>query len=87
MAFIENEEAAWRLARTSASDLLAYHPDKIRQGIESDSFYEVMNDLLARDRAHYKASVSPELFAKGLFDRAVIDRIIRFQGEIDSLLW
>jgi uncharacterized hydantoinase/oxoprolinase family protein len=87
MALIETEEAARRLARAIASDLSLYNEEKILEGIQQDTLFSVLAEELEEGRALFKSRVSPELFAKNFYDRAVIDILVRSKGHVQSRMW
>jgi uncharacterized hydantoinase/oxoprolinase family protein len=87
MALIETEEAARRLARAIASDLSLYNEEKIMEGIQNDNLFSVLAEELEEGRALFKSRVSPELFAKNFYDRAVIDILVRSKGHVSSKMW
>jgi hypothetical protein len=87
MALIETEEAARRLARAIASDLSLYNEEKIMEGIQNDNLFTVLAEELEEGRALFKSRVSPELFAKNFYDRAVIDILVRSKGHVSSKMW
>jgi hypothetical protein len=87
MALIETEEAARRLARAIASDLSLYNEEKIVEGIQKDSLFTVLAEELEEGRALFKSRVSPELFAKNFYDRAIIDILVRSKGHVQSKMW
>jgi hypothetical protein len=87
MALIETEEAARRLARAIASDLSLYNEEKIMEGIQNDNLFTVLTEELEEGRALFKSRVSPELFAKNFYDRAVIDILVRSKGHVNSKMW
>jgi hypothetical protein len=87
MALIETEEAARRLARAIASDLSLYNEEKIMEGIQNDNLFKVLSEELEEGRALFKSRVSPDLFAKNFYDRAVIDILVRAKGHVQSRMW
>lgn len=87
MALIETEEAARRLARAIASDLSLYNEEKIVEGIQKDTLFTTLADELNEGRALFKSRVSPELFAKNFYDRAIIDILVRSKGHVQSKMW
>jgi hypothetical protein len=87
MALIETEDAARRLARAIASDLSLYNEEKIVRGIESDSLFSAIAEEIEEGRALFKSRVAPDLFAKGFYDRALIDIIVRYKGHVASKMW
>jgi uncharacterized hydantoinase/oxoprolinase family protein len=87
MALIETEEAARRLARAIASDLSLYNEEKIVEGIQKDTLFTVLSEELEEGMALFKSRVSPELFAKNFYDRAIIDILVRSKGHVQSKMW
>ncbi|MBO6939710.1 MAG: hypothetical protein JJ863_32365 [Deltaproteobacteria bacterium] len=87
MALIESEEAARRLARAIASDLSLYNEDKIVEGVQSDTLFTAIADEIEEGRALFKSRVSPELYEKNFYDRAIIDILVRSKGHVESPMW
>ena len=87
MALIETEEAARRLARAIASDLSLYNEDKIMEGITKDTLFGVLSEELEEGRALFKSRVSPELYQRNFYDRALVDILIKSKGHIKSKIW
>ena len=87
MPLIETEEAARRLARAIASDLSLYNEEKIVRGIEADTLFDVLSEEIEEGRALYKSRVSPELYQRNLYDRAIVDILVRSKAHIDSKMW
>jgi len=85
---IETPEAAVRLARAICSDLSLYNEAKIVQGIEQDSFFDLLKDELEEGRELYRSRVSPELYGRtNFFERAIVDVILRRKGSVRSKIW
>src|SRR5690242_741796 len=87
MPLIETEEAARRLARAIASDLSLYNEEKIVRGIEHDSLFGELSEEIEEGRALYKSRVSPELYARNFYDRALVDILIKSKGHVKSKIW
>jgi Fe-S cluster biogenesis protein NfuA len=87
MALIETEEAARRLARAIASDLSLYNEEKIVQGVQGDNLFQALQDEIEEGRALFKSRVSPDLYTKNFYDRAIIDILVRSKGHVPSKLW
>ena len=87
MPLIETEEAARRLARAIASDLSLYNDEKIVRGIENDSLFEELDEEIEEGRALFKSRVSPELYQRNFYDRALVDILVRSKGHIKSKIW
>lgn len=87
-SLIEAPEAANRLARAIASDLSLYNEAKIKEGIENDTFFTVLQDEIAEGRAHYESRVDPKLRGtSNFYDRALVDVILARKGHIKSKIW
>ena len=87
MALIETEEAARRLARAIASDLSLYNEEKIVNGVTNDNLFEALSEEIEEGRALYKRRVSPDLYGKNFYDRALVDILIKAKGHIKSKIW
>jgi len=87
-ALIETPEAANRLARAIASDLSLYNEAKIKEGIENDTFFSILQEEIAEGRAHYESRVDPKILgSSNFFDRALVDVILARKGHIKSKIW
>jgi len=88
MALIETPEAAVRLARAICSDLALYNEAKIVQGIEQDSFFDLLRPEIEEGRELYRSRVAPELYGRtNFYDRAIVDVILRRKGSVRSRIW
>ncbi|HEX5098001.1 MAG TPA: hypothetical protein VFV94_00805 [Polyangiaceae bacterium] len=87
MPLIETEEAARRLARAIASDVSLYNEEKIVRGLENDSLFDELGEEIEEGRALYKSRVSPDLYHKNFYDRALVDILIRSKGHVKSRIW
>jgi hypothetical protein len=87
MPLIETDEAARRLARAIASDLSLYNEEKIVQGIQSDDLFATLAEEIEEGRALYKSRVSPDLYQKNFYDRALVDILVKSKGHIKSKIW
>ena len=84
---IDKPERARQLARAIASDLGLYHEDKIVGGIENDNLFDVMAEEIEEGRELFKSRVTPDIFKRNIYDRAIIDVIIAKKGHIKSSIW
>ena len=87
MGLIDNDEAARRVARAIASDISLYNEEKIVNGITNDNLFTSLAEEIEEGRALFKKRVSPELYPKNYYDRALIDIVIKNKGHIKSKLW
>ncbi len=85
---VDNPKLAFRLARAIVSDIALYNQEKVREGIKNDSIFEVLTDELQEGRDHFNGRVSPELEDRDhLYDRAIVDVMIKQAGKIESSIW
>ena len=87
MALIDKPERARQLARAIASDLTLYHEAKIAQGIERDTLFDVMRDEIEEGRTLYKSRVTPDIYGLGLYDRALVDVMLKSKAHLKSRIW
>jgi hypothetical protein len=84
---IDKPQRARQLARAIASDLTLYHEAKILDGINNDTLFEVMNEEIEEGRELFKSRVTPELFEQNIYDRAVVDVLVKSKGHVKSKIW
>jgi len=85
---VDNPDLAFRLARAIISDVALYNQDKVREGIKNDNLFETLVDELQEGREHFYARVSPDLPNRDhLFDRAIVDVMVKQAGKIESSIW
>jgi len=84
---IDKPQRARQLARAIASDLTLYHEAKILEGITNDSLFEVMNEEIEEGRELFKSRVTPEIFEENIYDRALVDVLIKSKGHVKSKIW
>jgi len=84
---IDKSERARQLARAIASDLSLYHEDKIVSGIENDNIFESMASEIEEGRELFRSRVTDEIYKLNLYDRAIVDVLIKSKGHIKSKVW
>lgn len=87
MALIDKPERARQLARAIASDLTLYHEKEIIEGIENDTLFTVMHEHIEEGRALFKSRVIPDLLDLNIYDRAVVDVMLKSKGNVKSRIW
>ena len=81
-------ERALRLARAVLSDVMAYHPARVREGIEADDVFERLAPELEEARAYFESRVDPEVAAKtNAWGRALVDVLVYRSGHVRSRIW
>lgn len=85
---VENPDLAFRLARAIVSDIALYNRDKVTEGIKDDTIFDLMDEELAEGREHFFSRVSPEMENREhLYERAIVDVMIKQAGKIESQIW
>jgi hypothetical protein len=84
---IDNAKRARQLARAIASDLTLYHEAKILEGIANDTLFDVMSDEIEEGRELFKSRVKPEIYEMNIYDRAVVDVLVKSKGHVKSRIW
>jgi hypothetical protein len=84
---IDSAKRARQLARAIASDLTLYHEAKILDGIANDSLFEVMNEEIEEGRELFKSRVTPDIYAQNIYERALVDVLVKSKGHVKSKIW
>ncbi|HEX7508815.1 MAG TPA: hypothetical protein VF550_18730 [Polyangia bacterium] len=85
---IDKPERARQFARAIASDLAMYNEAKLVQGIQNDTLFDSMKDEIEEGRQHFRSRVTPEIACTNLFDRALVDILLKQRGQnIKSKIW
>ena len=84
---IDNEARAQQLARAIASDIQLYNQAKIEEGLSNDNFFELLSEEITEGRDLFRSRVTPELFRRNFFDRAIVDRVIKTMANLDTGIW
>lgn len=88
MPLIDKVDQAIRLAKAIASDIAIYHESKIIEGIVKDNLFESMSTIFEEGRRLYRQRVKPEIDPNAnLFDRAIVDVILKSKAHVRSKIW
>lgn len=87
MALIDKPERARQLARAIASDLTLYHEGKILEGLTRDTLFDVMRDEIEEGRTLYKSRVTAEIYGLNIYDRALVDVMLKSKAHVKSKIW
>lgn len=88
MAQTNTHEAAARLARTIVSDIALYNKPKIEEGLKNDTLFDVLEDEIAQGEELYIGRVDPEIIkTTNYYNRAIVDILIKRNGDIESKIW
>ncbi len=86
-SLIDNPKRARQLARAIASDLTLYHEAKILEGITNDTLFDVLSDEINEGRNLFKSRVTADLFDQQIYDRALVDVLVKSKGHVKSKIW
>ncbi len=85
---VDNPQIAFRLARAIVSDVALYNQSKVKEGIENDTIFDLLGEELQEGREHFLTRVSADIDNRDqLFDRAIVDIMIKQAGKIKSPIW
>jgi len=84
---IDNPKRARQLARAIASDLTLYHEAKILEGIQNDTLFKVMSEEIEEGRDLFKSRVTPDIYELNIYDRAIVDVLVKSKGHVKSKIW
>jgi hypothetical protein len=85
---VDNPQIAFRLARAIVSDVALYNQSKVKEGIENDTVFDLLTDELQEGREHFFTRVSAEIENRDqIYDRAIVDIMIKQAGKIKSPIW
>ena len=88
MRMITKPDEAKRLARTIVSDIVLYNSQKVKEGIEKDSLFEVLTDELAEGKKYYESMVEAEIRqSTNFFNEALVDVLLKQNAKIKSEIW
>ena len=88
MSTINKPQAAMRLARTIASDILVYNKAKIAEGLKNDSLFEVLQSDINEGRDLYQSRVEPAIREQHNFlERALVDVLIKSSAHVSTSIW
>lgn len=86
-SLIDNAKRARQLARAIASDLTLYHEAKILDGIANDTLFDVMSEEIEEGRELFKSRVTPEIYEMNIYERAIVDVLVKSKGHVKSKIW
>ncbi len=84
---IDKVDRARQLARAIASDLTLYHEAKVVDGIQKDTLFDVMKSEIEEGRNLFKSRVVPEIIPLNLYERALVDVMLKAKGHVKSKIW
>lgn len=87
MAKYDNPDRARMLARAIASDLMLYNEERLTKAIQNDAVFEDLREEIEEGRTLFRSRVTEEVFTLNLYDRAIVDVMIKSKGHVKSKIW
>lgn len=88
MSAIHEPERATRLARAILSDVMLYHADQVRRGIEADDLFERLAAELEEARVYFESRVESDVArASNAWNRALVDVLVFRSRGVRSRIW
>ncbi|MBZ4672724.1 MAG: hypothetical protein JG762_954 [Deferribacteraceae bacterium] len=85
---INDIERAKRLARTIATDIFLYNQEKVKEGIENDNLFEVLEEEIENGRKLFLEKVDTSIIKPKIFDITVNDILVaKYCKDIESDIW
>jgi hypothetical protein len=85
---IHEPERAARLARAILSDVMLYHADEVRRGIEADDLFERLAAELEEARVYFESRVEGDVVrASNAWNRALVDVLVFRSRGVRSRIW
>ena len=88
MSAIQEPERAARLARAILSDVMAYHAEQVRRGIQADDLFERLAPELEEARVYFESRVEADVArASNAWNRALVDVLVFRSRDVRSHIW
>jgi hypothetical protein len=81
-------ERVARLARAILSDVMLYHAEQVKQGIEADDLFERLAPELTEARVYFESRVEEDVARElNAWNRALVDVLVFRSGHVRSRIW
>ena len=88
MSEIHEPERAQRLARAILSDVMLYHEDAVRLGIEADDLFDRLAGELEEARVYFESRVEASVArTSNAWNRALVDVLVFRSRHVPSRIW
>ena len=83
----DNPDRARMLARAIASDLMLYNEERLTKAIQNDNVFDELSEEIEEGRQLFKTRVTDDIFGLNLYERAIVDVMIKSKGHVKSKIW
>lgn len=88
MSGLHEPERVARLARAILSDVMLYHAEAVRRGIEADDLFERLAAELEEARAYFESRVEADVARQcNAWNRALVDVLVFRSRAVRSRIW
>jgi len=64
-----------------------YNKERLERSIVEDNVFEIFSAQIDEAKSHYAARVDEAVLSMGLFEKALVDLLIKPFGRIKSRIW
>jgi hypothetical protein len=88
LSALHEPERITRLARAILSDVMLYHEEQVRQGIQADDLFERLEPELQEARLYFESRVEADVArAANAWNRALVDVLVFRSRHVPSHIW
>jgi hypothetical protein len=85
---LDEPERVARLARAILSDVMLYHEEQVRQGIEADDLFERLRPELEEAKVYFESRVEADVAREcNAWNRALVDVLVFRSRHVRSRIW
>jgi hypothetical protein len=85
---LDQPERVARLARAILSDVMLYHADRVKQGIEADDLFDRLHPELEEARVYFESRVEADVAREcNAWNRALVDVLVFRSRHVRSRIW
>jgi hypothetical protein len=85
---LDEPERVARLARAILSDVMLYHAEQVRQGIEADDLFERLRPELDEAKVYFESRVEADVAREcNAWNRALVDVLVFRSRHVRSRIW
>jgi hypothetical protein len=85
---LDEPERVARLARAILSDVMLYHADQVRQGIEADDLFDRLRPELDEAKVYFESRVEADVAREcNAWNRALVDVLVFRSRHVRSRIW
>lgn len=88
MSALDEPDRVKRLARAILSDVMLYHAEQVREGIEADDLFDRLRPELEEARVYFESRVEADVAREcNAWNRALVDVLVFRSRHVRSRIW